>query len=145
MDRFYNPVFLFEQIADRFRLAIAKFQHDSAARMQPLPRSRRKHSVEIKPIGPAVQRLAGFEVLYFGLQGRDLTRWDVGGVGDEQVKALVRRDSVESAPLDEPEPILDSAARQTSYGLPYEPVNLGAGSVYKIFTTATAMVRANWL
>jgi membrane peptidoglycan carboxypeptidase len=34
---------------------------------------------------------------------------------------------------------LDTAARQTSYGLPYEPVNLGAGSVYKIFTTATAM------
>ena len=28
---------------------------------------------------------------------------------------------------------------ETSYGLPYEPVNLGAGSVYKIFTTATAM------
>src|SRR4051794_5838481 len=34
---------------------------------------------------------------------------------------------------------LDPAARQTSYGLPFEPVNLGAGSVYKIFTTATAM------
>jgi membrane peptidoglycan carboxypeptidase len=34
---------------------------------------------------------------------------------------------------------LDTAAQQTSYGLPYEPVNLGAGSVYKIFTTATAM------
>ena len=34
---------------------------------------------------------------------------------------------------------LDTNARQTSYGLPYEPVNLGAGSVYKIFTTATAM------
>ena len=34
---------------------------------------------------------------------------------------------------------LDAGARQTSYGLPYEPVNLGAGSVYKIFTTATAM------
>ena len=34
---------------------------------------------------------------------------------------------------------LDAAARETSYGLPYEPVNLGAGSVYKIFTTATAM------
>ncbi|MBO0877368.1 MAG: PASTA domain-containing protein, partial [Pseudonocardia sp.] len=28
---------------------------------------------------------------------------------------------------------------QTSYGLPYEPVNLGAGSIYKIFTAATAM------
>jgi membrane peptidoglycan carboxypeptidase len=28
---------------------------------------------------------------------------------------------------------------QTSYGLPYEPVNLGAGSIYKIFTTAVAM------
>jgi membrane peptidoglycan carboxypeptidase len=34
---------------------------------------------------------------------------------------------------------LDTKAQQTSYGLPYEPVNLGAGSVYKIFTTATAM------
>jgi membrane peptidoglycan carboxypeptidase len=34
---------------------------------------------------------------------------------------------------------LDAAARQTSYGLPYEPVNLGAGSVYKIFTAATAL------
>ena len=34
---------------------------------------------------------------------------------------------------------LDAKAQQTSYGLPYEPVNLGAGSVYKIFTTATAM------
>lgn len=30
---------------------------------------------------------------------------------------------------------------ETSYGLPYEPVNLGAGSVYKIFTAATAMTR----
>ena len=28
---------------------------------------------------------------------------------------------------------------ETSYGLPYEPVNLGAGSIYKIFTSATAM------
>jgi membrane peptidoglycan carboxypeptidase len=34
---------------------------------------------------------------------------------------------------------LDAGARQTSYGLPYEPVNLGAGSVYKIFTAATAL------
>jgi membrane peptidoglycan carboxypeptidase len=34
---------------------------------------------------------------------------------------------------------LDAAARQTSYGLPYEPVNLGAGSVYKVFTAATAL------
>jgi membrane peptidoglycan carboxypeptidase len=34
---------------------------------------------------------------------------------------------------------LDSRAQETSYGLPYEPVNLGAGSVYKIFTTATAL------
>ena len=34
---------------------------------------------------------------------------------------------------------LDAATQETSYGLPYEPVNLGAGSVYKIFTTATAM------
>jgi membrane peptidoglycan carboxypeptidase len=36
---------------------------------------------------------------------------------------------------------LDTTAKQTSYGLPYEPVNLGAGSVYKIFTTATAMAK----
>ena len=28
---------------------------------------------------------------------------------------------------------------ETSYGLPYEPVNLGAGSIYKIFTAATAL------
>jgi membrane peptidoglycan carboxypeptidase len=28
---------------------------------------------------------------------------------------------------------------QSSYGLPYEPENMGAGSVYKIFTAATAM------
>jgi membrane peptidoglycan carboxypeptidase len=34
---------------------------------------------------------------------------------------------------------LDAEALQTSYGLPYEPVNLGAGSVYKIFTAATAL------
>ncbi len=34
---------------------------------------------------------------------------------------------------------LDAAAQQTSYGLPYEPVNLGAGSIYKIFTAATAL------
>jgi membrane peptidoglycan carboxypeptidase len=34
---------------------------------------------------------------------------------------------------------LDAGKRETSYGLPYEPVNLGAGSVYKIFTTATAL------
>ncbi len=34
---------------------------------------------------------------------------------------------------------LDAEDLETSYGLPYEPVNLGAGSVYKIFTAATAM------
>ena len=34
---------------------------------------------------------------------------------------------------------LDAGRQETSYGLPYEPVNLGAGSVYKIFTTAAAM------
>ncbi len=34
---------------------------------------------------------------------------------------------------------LDAAKKETSYGLPYEPVNLGAGSVYKVFTAATAM------
>jgi membrane peptidoglycan carboxypeptidase len=34
---------------------------------------------------------------------------------------------------------LNAEALETSYGLPYEPVNLGAGSVYKIFTAATAM------
>ncbi len=34
---------------------------------------------------------------------------------------------------------LDAEALETSYGLPYEPVNLGAGSVYKIFTSATAL------
>ena len=34
---------------------------------------------------------------------------------------------------------LDADALETSYGLPYEPVNLGAGSVYKIFTAATAL------
>jgi membrane peptidoglycan carboxypeptidase len=28
---------------------------------------------------------------------------------------------------------------ETSYGLPYEPVNLGAGSIYKIFTSAVAL------
>lgn len=34
---------------------------------------------------------------------------------------------------------LDADAEETSYGLPYQPVNLGAGSVYKIFTAATAL------
>jgi membrane peptidoglycan carboxypeptidase len=34
---------------------------------------------------------------------------------------------------------LDAEEQETSYGLPYEPVNLGAGSVYKIFTSATAL------
>jgi membrane peptidoglycan carboxypeptidase len=34
---------------------------------------------------------------------------------------------------------LDAEDLETSYGLPYEPVNLGAGSVYKIFTAATAL------
>ena len=34
---------------------------------------------------------------------------------------------------------LDADTEQTSYGLPYQPVNLGAGSVYKIFTAATAL------
>ncbi|HXV92090.1 MAG TPA: transglycosylase domain-containing protein, partial [Pseudonocardia sp.] len=34
---------------------------------------------------------------------------------------------------------LDAEQQETSYGLPYEPVNLGAGSVYKIFTAATAL------
>ncbi|GAA4854017.1 transglycosylase/D,D-transpeptidase PonA2 [Actinomycetospora corticicola] len=34
---------------------------------------------------------------------------------------------------------VDGAALETSYGLPWEPVNLGAGSVYKVFTAATAL------
>jgi membrane peptidoglycan carboxypeptidase len=34
---------------------------------------------------------------------------------------------------------LDAEERESSYGLPYEPVNLGAGSIYKIFTAATAL------
>jgi membrane peptidoglycan carboxypeptidase len=34
---------------------------------------------------------------------------------------------------------LNAEALETSYGLPYEPVNLGSGSVYKIFTAATAL------
>ncbi len=34
---------------------------------------------------------------------------------------------------------LKAAQEETSYGLPYEPVNLGAGSIYKIFTAATAL------
>jgi membrane peptidoglycan carboxypeptidase len=34
---------------------------------------------------------------------------------------------------------LDADEQETSYGLPYEPVNLGAGSVYKVFTAATAL------
>ncbi|MCE0763265.1 penicillin-binding protein [Pseudonocardia kujensis] len=33
----------------------------------------------------------------------------------------------------------DAAAGQSSYGLPYTPENLGAGSVYKIFTAAAAL------
>ncbi|MEU4377457.1 penicillin-binding protein [Pseudonocardia alni] len=34
---------------------------------------------------------------------------------------------------------LDADAEETSFGLPYQPVNLGAGSTYKIFTAATAL------
>ena len=34
---------------------------------------------------------------------------------------------------------LDAGKQETSYGLPYEPVNLGAGSTYKIFTAAAAL------
>ncbi|ALL75045.1 MULTISPECIES: penicillin-binding protein [unclassified Pseudonocardia] len=34
---------------------------------------------------------------------------------------------------------LDADAEETSYGLPYQPVNLGAGSTYKMFTAATAL------
>jgi membrane peptidoglycan carboxypeptidase len=34
---------------------------------------------------------------------------------------------------------LDAGKEETSYGLPYEPVNLGAGSTYKIFTAAVAL------
>ncbi|MBC8092144.1 MAG: penicillin-binding protein, partial [Pseudonocardia sp.] len=34
---------------------------------------------------------------------------------------------------------LDASRLETSYGLPYTPVPLGAGSVYKIFTAATAL------
>ncbi|TWF77755.1 membrane peptidoglycan carboxypeptidase [Pseudonocardia hierapolitana] len=34
---------------------------------------------------------------------------------------------------------LDAEEMETSYGLPYEPVNLGAGSTYKIFTAAAAL------
>ncbi|MDQ4118930.1 MAG: penicillin-binding protein [Actinomycetota bacterium] len=34
---------------------------------------------------------------------------------------------------------LNADSEETSYGLPYQPVNLGAGSVYKVFTAATAL------
>ena len=34
---------------------------------------------------------------------------------------------------------LDGEKLETSYGLPYEPVPLGAGSTFKIFTAATAL------
>lgn len=34
---------------------------------------------------------------------------------------------------------LDAEVFQTSYGLPYEPVQFGSGSTYKIFTAATAL------
>jgi len=34
---------------------------------------------------------------------------------------------------------LNADAEETSYGLPYQPVNLGAGSTYKVFTAATAL------
>jgi membrane peptidoglycan carboxypeptidase len=34
---------------------------------------------------------------------------------------------------------LKADQEETSYGLPYQPVNLGAGSIYKIFTTAVAL------
>ncbi|MFP5069125.1 penicillin-binding protein [Pseudonocardia nantongensis] len=34
---------------------------------------------------------------------------------------------------------LNADEEQTSYGLPYQPVNLGAGSTYKMFTAATAL------
>jgi membrane peptidoglycan carboxypeptidase len=34
---------------------------------------------------------------------------------------------------------VDGDAQETSYGLPWEPVNLGAGSVYKVFTAAAAL------
>jgi membrane peptidoglycan carboxypeptidase len=34
---------------------------------------------------------------------------------------------------------LHADQEETSYGLPYQPVNLGAGSIYKIFTAATAL------
>jgi len=34
---------------------------------------------------------------------------------------------------------LHTNLEETSYGLPYEPMNLGAGSIYKIFTAATAL------
>src|SRR5690349_7693137 len=34
---------------------------------------------------------------------------------------------------------LDAGRLETSYGLPYEPVNLGAGSTFKIFTSAVAL------
>ncbi len=34
---------------------------------------------------------------------------------------------------------VNGSALETSYGLPWEPVNLGAGSVYKVFTAAAAL------
>ena len=34
---------------------------------------------------------------------------------------------------------LRAQQEETSYGLPYEPVNLGAGSIYKIFTASVAL------
>ena len=34
---------------------------------------------------------------------------------------------------------LKADQEETSYGLPYQPVNLGAGSIYKIFTSAVAL------
>jgi membrane peptidoglycan carboxypeptidase len=51
------------------------------------------------------------------------------GVGKHRVLAMVANRTFG----------LKADQEQTSYGLPYEPVNLGAGSIFKIFTAATAL------
>jgi membrane peptidoglycan carboxypeptidase len=57
----------------------------------------------------------------------DVLAFVTPGANAHQVTALVANRTYGNAP------------GQSSYGLPYRPENLGAGSVYKIFTAATAL------
>src|SRR5579864_3830996 len=78
---------------DRFRLADAEFDDQSAAGDEQRRRGRGDRPIGIQPVGPAIQRRARVEVPHFGGERSDVARGDVGRVGhdDREWSAQRRR------------------------------------------------------